>query len=280
MKKVLFLTVVYGTTPAESSTLISLSSINYLKFNIEPFFAVWDNSTNGFGSSSIPYLPGNITYYHTGENKPLSFVYNYVISKYPDVEWVVLLDDDSHLETSYMLALQEFWCANIPLAVPRIESSGVLISPGRLVGIRGKPLNFDEVQYGLLPAKGIAAMMSGTIIRRDILNSNLLFDERLIFYGIDTRFFIDYANHFSHVFVLNTTMKHSSALRDSKQSTDAILRRLSNLLQSWPLVFDQVPYHRFRLACYMTLFILKYVIKKRDLRFLQLFKILPNAIFR
>lgn len=280
MRKILFLTVVYGTSPSETSTLLSLSAHDFLEFNISPNFAVWDNSATGFGFDSIPHLPGDIKYYHTGNNTPLSYIYNYVISEYPDVDWVVLLDDDSTIDTSYIVALHEFWNTDVPLAIPRIESSGVLISPGRLIGVHGKALANNEVQKSMLPSKGIAAMMSGTIIRRDVFNLGLVFDERLNFYGIDTRFFIDYSNYFSHIYLLNTTMNHSSALRDSGLSSDAMLRRLKNLLQSWPLVFDQVPYYRFRLVCYITLFIFKYVIKKRNLRFLQLFKVLPNVIFR
>lgn len=280
MRKVLFLTVVYGSPPSETSTLVSLSTHNFSQFKISPTFIIWDNSSAGFGFESIPNLPGDVKYYHTGNNTPLSSVYNRIISEYSDVDWVVLLDDDSIIDTSYLLALQDFWDSNVPLAIPKIESSGVLISPGKLIGVHGKALTNNEIQQVLLPSKGIAAMMSGTIIRRDVFNKGLIFDERLSFYGIDTRFFIDYSSFFSSVYVLNTTMKHSSALRDPTLNNDALLRRLGNLLQSWPLVFDKVPYYRFRLVCYMTFFIFKHVIKKRSLIFLKLLKILPTVIFR
>lgn len=280
MRKVLFLTVVYGTSPSKTSTLLSLAAHDFSEFNISPIFAVWDNSASGFGLDSIPRLPGDIKYYHTGNNTPLSYIYNHVIHECPDVDWVILLDDDSVIDTSYIVALQEFWNVDVPLAIPRIESSGILISPGRLIGVRGKALTNDEIRQPLLSSKGIAAMMSGIIIRRDIFNTGIAFDERLNFYGVDTRFFIDYSNHFSHVYLLNTTMKHSSALRDSGLSNDAIFRRLENLLQSWPIVFDKVPYYKLRLVCYIALFISKYAIKRKSLRFLKLFKILPYVVFR
>jgi len=280
MRKVLFLTVVYGTSPSEASTLISLATHNFLQFKISPTFVIWDNSVAGFGYDSIPQLTGNVKYFHTGNNTPLSRVYNRIISEYSDVDWIVFLDDDSYIDNSYLLSLQEFWNSNIPLAIPRIELSNTLISPGKLVGVRGRALKHDEIHQGSLRSKGLAAMMSGTIARRDIFNKELGFDERLSFYGIDTRFFIDYSNIYPYVYLLNTTMRHSSALRDPNLNNDALLRRIGNLLQSWSLVFDTVPHYRFRLICYMTIFIFKYVIKKKSIKFLKLFKIIPTIIFR
>lgn len=278
MERVLFITVVYSENPSKTTTLLSLSELDYSKFNINPVFSVWDNSTNGYGLSSIPNMPGEVFYYHTGNNEYLSKVYNNVICKQNDVDWVVILDDDSVIDESYLNALLFFFKSGLNLAVPMIECCGELISPGIQRGVRGRKLSLKTLDVDVISSKYIVAMMSGTIIRRTLFNQGLLFDERLSFYGVDTRFFIDFSKKNKDIFLLNTKMNHHSALRDINEPYASQLKRFKNLFLAKKIIFEDLPFVRVRLIVYLLLFILNQSIKRRTLSFVSLLSVISKII--
>lgn len=278
MEKILFISVVYGAKPVDCTTLISLSKLDFEMFNISAEFAIWDNSVHGYGYDSIPKLQGHVYYYHTGRNEYLSKVYNNIISKHDDVDWVVILDDDSVIDEAYLTSLNQFFESNLDLALPKIVYNDQLISPGMQHGVRGKCIPSNSLLTGKNSSKFMVAMMSGTIIRRNLFTQGFSFDERLSFYGVDTRFFIDYSELKSELFVLDVVMQHHSALRDYNQSLASQLNRLNNLFLSKKIVFENLPFNRIRLLTYLVFFIVNQSIKRRTLSTFSLIKLLPKLI--
>ncbi|MHC8371488.1 glycosyltransferase family protein [Pseudomonas sp. MDT1-85] len=265
-----FLVVVYSTRPDLTTTLKSLATLDFQSARILPKFSIWDNSEQGFGEASISTLPGEVTYHHSGRNEPLSKVYNTLISNSAGSDYFIVLDDDSSITNDYISSLDLFFRSSVPVGVPQILFNQNLISPGVIKGVRGRALNLQNLVTGPVPSKNIVAMMSGTVISKEALSQGLKFDERLNFYGVDTRFFIDYANVYSEIFILKTSMLHSSALRETGQAYTKKVQRFRNLILSRPLVFDYVKHHRFKISLYVLLFSLNTCLKEKNIRYLSL----------
>lgn len=265
-----FLVVVYSTSPDLTTTLKSLTTLDFPSARILPKFSIWDNSEQGFGKASISTLPGEVTYHHSGKNEPLSKVYNTLISNSAGSDYFIVLDDDSGITNDYISSLDLFFRSSVPVAVPQILFNHNLISPGTVKGVRGRALNLQNLVTGPVPSKNIVAMMSGTVISKEALSQGLKFDERLNFYGVDTRFFIDYANVYSEIFILKTSIPHSSALRESGQAYTKKVQRFRNLILSRPLVFDYVKHHKLKISLYVLLFSLNTCLKEKNIRYLSL----------
>lgn len=265
-----FLVVVYSTSPSSTTTLKSLATLDFQLAGILPEFSIWDNSEQGFGEASIPTLPGEVTYHHSGKNEPLSKVYNTLISNSAGSDYFIVLDDDSSITSDYISSLDLFFRSRVPVAVPQILFNHKLISPGIIKGVRGRALSLQNLVTGPVPSKNIVAMMSGTVISKEALSRGLKFDERLSFYGVDTRFFIDYANCFREIFILKTSIPHSSALRESGQAYTQKVQRFRNLILSRPLVFDYVKHHKLKISLYILLFSLNTCRKEKNIRYLSL----------
>lgn len=62
--------------------------------------------------------------------------------------------------------------------------------------------------------------MSGMCIRLDVINDyKILFDENLSFYGIDTKFSIDYSKKFPFLYVLDYRLKHNLSKFEKEEYT-------------------------------------------------------------
>ncbi|WIO41749.1 hypothetical protein P2G42_17795 [Klebsiella electrica] len=276
MDKVLFLCVVYSTPPEKTSTIESLSRINFKDKNVEPTFSVWDNSTDGFETDKINLLFNNyvVDVMHTGRNESLSVIYNKIIYKYKEkCDWIVILDDDSVIDSDYIDCLKELINksmidSSIKIGIPKIYNNNVLISPGKVVGIRGVVL--PNINHGVVNEKKIVAMMSGTVISIDKSTDFPKFDERLKFYGVDTKFFLDAENSNYKKYVFSYVMEHKSALRDTSLPVNEQFKRFDNLFKARKVIYENVPNYKIRLFIYKFLFSIKMTLLRKNLLFLKL----------
>ena len=85
----LVLVVLYKKTPYESETLVSLRHFAGQKDNVSVL--VWDNTRTITAEDAIRYEFG-FAYDGVANNAPLSVVYNRVIEKYFDHDFLVILD--------------------------------------------------------------------------------------------------------------------------------------------------------------------------------------------
>lgn len=267
-KKVVFIVVLYSYDVITSPTLTSIAKLNFLKTlgsNIDVL--IWDNSYNGsditrccLNSNSTV----NFSYRHCPENLPLSKVYNTLI-KETHFDWICIFDEDTGFDEQYVFEVKNLMLSGAKLGVPLIKFNETVISPGIVEGVRGRLIKPNEFSFGLNCSKAIVAMMSGVCISTLVFDSGIFFDERLTFYGIDTKFFIQFSEVHPSVFIMNVTLLHDSALRDETLSIEKKVSRRKNLYLAAPIVFERIRFYRFRLAVYFFLAIIKMCFKNRTL---------------
>lgn len=277
MIKVFIGVVIYGTAPEKTETLSSVFGLDLEEAGLEPFFYIRDNSINGFDTGFIGSSTNNYVCIHTGENEKLSSVYNqmvdYSISECINPEIYIFLDDDSRLDINYFKAVVKFINSNSGVAIPYIINNEKLISPGYVEGVKGHSLNYTALNTGDNFNNNIVAMMSGVVIKRAILElKEITFCEELLFYGVDTRFFLDYAKTNTSIYLLDYKLKHDSALRNENYEYNDMYKRLSDIMNAHFFIFSNQSFFRLRLFFYFPRFILEKIVNFRDLRFLSLFK--------
>ena len=203
-----------------------------------------------------------------GVNCPLAKVYNDASEPKSAYEWFVILDDDTQLPLDFLESLVEAdrdgFGADI--AVPIVRCGDLIVSPGQYNFVKGKHLT--EVQRGMLPSYNLVAIASGMAIRhRYIASFPRPFDERLSFYGVDTRFCLDYRDRRPALFVTSATLEHDSALWKS-QDKDEQLRRFKLLRQSWFVVHQDSLVKRAAALGLAVLASVKRTVTYRDIRYL------------
>lgn len=272
MVKISVICVVFNVEPVKCKTLSSLETLDLSPYDIEMKVHIWDNSADCFGIDSLAFMKLPSSYRHSGKNSSLAEAYNSVIKIDSSANYYLILDDDSVITQEYLEALVTFVNTGKKLAVPKIFNSGKLISPGKINGVRGAELSVDSLQEGDNQITSFTAMMSGTIINRDVFDFGIQFDERLTLYGIDTKFFLDFQKKFTGFYLMDVSLDHDSALRNDDLLIGNKLSRLSNLFKSRYIVFCDVSFFRSKLAFYIAAASLKLAVKKREIKYLSLLK--------
>lgn len=201
---------------------------------------IWDNSAS---SQTVPEVChnafANVIYHHTPNNKPLSYIYNYVIERYSEHDFLILLDQDSQFNETYveeMIAATKRH-SNIHLFLPIVKSGSTIVSPGNYFLIKGS--HWRKERYGMVDSKNLVAINSGMIIRFDYLRNTFNgYDERLNFYGVDIYFMRHFAQQHCQAFVLPCVIQHDSALLSSNESLEKRIFRFNDRLNAWKILHE------------------------------------------
>ncbi|MFT6834446.1 MAG: hypothetical protein ACJA0H_000477 [Francisellaceae bacterium] len=270
--------VLYSEPAGKTLTFTSISRVDFKRLNIKPFFYIKDNSIAGHSNSFFEEGFGHeYCVAHNTKNEKLSVVYNEMISfsVINDVpsDIYIILDDDSKIMHDYFCGLIDFYKSEASVAVPIIRNNGEIISPGKVDGIKGKSITESEFRTGVNKNKNFVAMMSGTAIKESIFEvDGITFCEKLSFYGVDTKFFLDYQEKNNKIFIIDYSLEHHSALRDTNYDFNNMYQRLANVMQAHFYIFSNKPGYKIKLFAYFPRFILGKVLKFKDLRFFMLFK--------
>ncbi len=274
-----FIGVVIFSQPAEKTeTLRALSQIDFDKLNIKPFFFIRDNSKDGhprkFFDDKLRY-----DYFvdHDFINQKLSVVYNqmvaYSVKNKTGSDMYVFLDDDSKINDEYFHKLIDFYESEASVGIPIIHNNDEVISPGKLDKVKGRSITREQFHIGVNENDKFVAMMSGTAIKETVFSiDKIMFCEKLSFYGVDTKFFLDFWQKHNTVFILDYSLQHHSALRDKNYDFNSMYARLSNVMRAHFYIFSNERRYKIKLFTYFPRFILGKVVKFKDLRFLILFK--------
>jgi hypothetical protein len=203
-----------------------------------------------------------------GVNKSLSVIYNDVTEQMANCKWLVLLDDDTEVPKNFITSLAEADLHDIgaDIALPIARCGDLIVSPGYYGFVKGK--HWTQVQRGVLSSTNIVAISSGMAIKRSYLAEfPRPFDERLNFYGIDTRFCLDYRKRRSSVFVTSATLEHDSALWKPQDAEERI-RRFKSLRRSWRIIHADNIVERTAVITLGILVSVKRAITYRDARYL------------
>lgn len=265
--------VFFSKKPSISETLNSILKIDFESFGISPYLYIRDNSLNGFDFRLVQKkFKGKVLVEHNGENRPLSSVYNDLISLPVKRELVLFLDDDSIIDEEYVKKMLIFNNSMFEIAVPTIMHNDNMISPGKIFVVKGVALNRNKLALSK-GNFGLVAMMSGTVVKSTIFDfENINFDENLTFYGVDTRFFLDCQKIKKSIYVLDYYLIHDSALRSKNFKIDEMLIRLSNLMKAQFYIFEHKTFFKVLLFLYFPFFIFGKIIKFKDWSFIELFK--------
>lgn len=225
--KTIVAVVIFGKQPTDSLTLkklYSIKNINYklLIINNGPAMVTIDDSllqsflnNKGIELSIENYI----------ENRPLSIIYNEVISNNKVFERFVLFDDDSDLDDDFFSDLDATVQSNTDLQLPVILDKGVIYYPV----INGKPVqeqcmhSMNKLEY----SDGLFSIGSGLVIYNSLVEKfnsiNMkLFDDRFALYGVDYSLFRRLSMlrnlHIDVNIIISSKINHSLSRIDDKFS--------------------------------------------------------------
>jgi GT2 family glycosyltransferase len=209
--KMLIIVVLYKSRVLDSDTFKSLIASKDALSDTDKI-CIWDNSPIPQSVEDLTNISNlnfcEIEYTSTPENLSLSKIYNTIIKANPQMDYVVLLDQDSVFGSAYINAFKDAQSkhAEIKMFAPLITSNGLVVSPGHFVYFNGK--YWKSPKYGLVKSKNTIAIASGLIISIDAVRKVGYFEERLTLYGIDTNFMIRFSRCYEEFYVLSTTFNH------------------------------------------------------------------------
>jgi GT2 family glycosyltransferase len=231
----LVVVVLYQCEIGKSETINSLIGCMHL-LHSKSKIIVWDNSPIPQNESNLSQVNGlfeNFHYHHTGENVSLAVVYNQVINDYGSgVEYVNIWDQDSVFSadyfTSFAKSLIEF--NDLCVFVPKVFNGRNLESPGHYYYFKGKKWRNMDFS-GAVSSRHNVAIMSGILVKRDLFNV-IRFDERLRFYGIDTKFFLDLSKIVTKIFVMDYVLVHNLSMHNHEEALKIKLFRFQEFCYS------------------------------------------------
>lgn len=223
-----FLVVLYKENLETSKTISSFLN-GYIDFsNIK--LIIWDNSPYRISDFDILYKHQiQFEYKWTPENIPLSTIYNTVIEKNKDSRLLFLFDQDSEFTELYFKYMYDSVRnePNVKLFIPFVFHNNKLVSPGRFGFYKGMYLKHNC--KGKNKTGNIIAITSGMCIRfTTFREDNVFFDENLGFYGIDTKFCLDYAKKNKHLYVINYSLNHDLSIFQEKEDINIKLKRMND----------------------------------------------------
>lgn len=242
--------VLHRRRPEAAETLVTLSRIDFMSLGFDVELHIWDNAASVPTPPTQGLLPFKSRYIASQGNEPLSKVYNALLRNSIS-SYVIIFDQDSTVDEAFFRSLAaSIVNVRADVYVPVIKHEERVISPGRLRWIKGAAVANPKVN-ALLP-RDFTAMMSGLCITRSFLLrlGPRPFDERLRFYGVDTRFCRDLAGHGGRAWLHDAVLGHDSALRSTTDSRSALERQIW-LWQSWLRVFDRNVGEVLAIRCYV-----------------------------
>ncbi|MBF8742362.1 hypothetical protein [Pseudomonas guariconensis] len=270
--KIAAVIVLYKKSYVDSIALQSLLKMFDDRNNdIDFHLYVWNNSpeiNDVLIHSKVTWLEGN--------NSTLPKIYNDVAAlAFADGADALLLSDDDTDYSTYdlehtcsVLRGREIYTEPFGCIIPNISAAGKIVSPGRRFLFKGYVI--DQVTEGVVSSNNLLAINSGIVITKDFYErNNMLYDERLNFYGTDTDFFIRYESFYEFIYVCPSVLKHSLS-EQSIETADRALFRWRDNLYAINIMFEKRS-RAFKIAMRSYYFLLrcKLAVSYRDIRFLK-----------
>ena len=180
--KLTVLVLLHNKTIEESKTISSMLSFKK-KLNDEIELIIWNN---GCSKGSEVYLDDDtydVKTINSYDNVNISQVYNKVIYDYFSSQRIVIFDDDSLVDISYISSLISF--GEEPVICPDILFNGEKVYP---ISIDSNTVIDSNVK------RSIKSINSGLSLSRTLIDkirdeNGDVFDSRFSFYGVDFSFF-------------------------------------------------------------------------------------------
>ncbi|WP_374170981.1 hypothetical protein AAHW98_08195 [Klebsiella variicola subsp. variicola] len=187
---VLFIVVLFGKKPSDSTTLNSLKSlISNNDFNL----VLVNNGPKKLNENErffchIKSLSKSCYCFNFLENRSLSKIYNKMFTDFPTYDRYVLLDDDTEINLEYLSVVFSKNNYDFHILTPLIIGNGVSYYP-KLSGeiVRNKGREFDNSDDFLTVGSGL--IINKHLIKILTENQLLPFDENFALYGVDFSLF-------------------------------------------------------------------------------------------
>ncbi|MFA0208580.1 hypothetical protein AB4536_17010 [Vibrio cyclitrophicus] len=250
------LVVLYRKNITTSNTLSSLlaSNVSSLLDNI----LVWDNSPESLPTkdidSYIDLMKGKsikVSYHHELSNSPLSIVYNKFISQFNDSKFLMILDDDTLLNEDFFYELDKHISDydSSDLYLPRIYHKDKMISPSKRFFMKGWYLDYKP--KGKFNSKFLSAINSCMVISVDFLRkTNFQYDERLISYGTDDQFILNFTRNNGICHILDVDIKHDLTLSTMNGDSFNFRAKYFMMIESWFVIYSSNIFSQFLVFFY------------------------------
>ncbi|XAG72881.1 glycosyltransferase [bacterium 19MO04SH03] len=230
MVKLKVLIVTYKIDLESSETLQSLLSVQHkLALDISVVMNSYSNE-----NEEIKYNKSfhNIKVIKNKNNKKLSTIYNEHLESLKNDEYLLILDQDSKLEKTFIDKSISYLDGNddVNLLLPQVFMRTKLVSPAYIKHGRGKYIKkITDNLLGKTTSKYMCAINSGLIIKATTAKK-VKYDERLSFYFTDTKFLIDYQRQFQYIHISNAKIEHDLSQISSDNKEKAIFRERDNIM--------------------------------------------------
>lgn len=266
MKNYLVLTVLYNLELSDSDFIKNIQGLRYSNLKL----LIWDNSPEA--KSDLSFCQGiDYEYRHTPENLPLSVIYNRCIDEYSrDYDFFWIFDDDSVLTDNMIEKFNISIKMNpsVKLFLPKVTQNSQIVSPGKFRFFKGDYFQHDVL--GVMKSQNIIAIMSGTCIKFSFFAQHKYrFDESLKLYGIDTKFYLDYASLESDLCVVDIYMEHNLSFYTEKDRNVILKKFLDHKNSLRKVIGSKSATQSLLLEAYLLYLSLKNVIKFRSFKFLS-----------
>lgn len=266
----LILIVIYNCSIHQSWTIESLKkAYSYLR---NSKVIIWDNGPRAHQQLEVDALRkdfGDVDYVYTPQNLSLAVIYNQVIRSHHNYDYLIIFDQDSGFDPDFFEVLERAIRKEegvINLFLPLVVSNQTIVSPGNYRIIKGK--YWKKKRTGIVLAKNRVAINSGMVISFDYLKDSFSgYDERLLFYGVDVFFMLEYAKKNKYFYVFEYYLKHSSS-SFLAESNDMKLFRFRGRKHAWEILHEKKLVNSILVKLYTIYASLRLSLKYKDLRFL------------
>ena len=162
--------------------------------------------------------------FNSGRNSMLASAYNYalLVAERLHKDWLLLLDQDTKLESKYgkalCAALKSFNDEDIVAFVPKLYSGDRLLSPVQNRSEQNVWWFQRTVQEPGCHDEYITAFNSGTLLSVEFMSSIGGFSERYPLDRLDYWYFYQIYKHRRKVYVLDTTLEHNLSVLDYEKN--------------------------------------------------------------
>lgn len=268
INNILFVIVLYKVKLEKSSSYVSLTEClkhTGKKGNLY----VYDNTPV---QQEIDYLNPywNIEYIHDSNNSGISIAYNRA-ARYAescDKKWLLFADQDTNFGKYYLKELvDKIECnLNINIFCPILETkNGVIVSPSRLVFMRGCPIK--NLKTGIFPLKNISIINSGLCVSLDAFSKAGGYNENIKLDFSDHYFVSKLSKHNSHFCIVADNIQQD--LSTFSDSHVKVVNRFRFYCNGAKYFLGKNNLFSLPIAC--TLRMLKLTYKYKDIRFFFIF---------
>lgn len=271
-KQILVVIVLYKCNIDNSTAFISaVNAAN--KASIIPSFYIFDNTPGNKYHSQGKILNGfNVEYVFSDVNLGVSGAYNraYEYAVDNDMNWIVLLDQDTHISSDYfsefIKAKSKSDCLLFAPVLRDIQSSKIL-SPCNY--ILGRASHMKSAESGTYKLNNKSFLNSGLIVSTRLFELTGGYNEKLPMYFSDFNFIDRCRKYIDSYYLLNTTFCHSMSSND-KSDIDSFLPRFKMYMDGAMRCYDSA-HMKFVMSIWVLLRAVKSSIQLRSSKPLSLY---------